>query len=163
MFGMVIQVSVSNGGVPKLPLNIAQVNTLGIEGDSHRYEYHGGAEKAVLLIASELVDELRSEGWPVFYGALGENLTTRGLNRRAWRSGQCFRAGDVLLQLTTPRAPCSTLNPYGTGIQNRIYDWLVKALDPSSVHWGDSGFYARVLEPGIIRTNAIIEAVDPVV
>jgi MOSC domain-containing protein YiiM len=163
MRGQVIQINISKGGVPKLPVDLGQVTLLGIDGDAHRYEYHGGPEKALLLIAAEVIDELRSEGWPVFYGALGENFTTLGLDRRLWRVGQRFRAGDVLLQLTTPRAPCSTLNPYGPGVQQRIYDPLVSALDPSSPHWGESGFYARVLEPGSIRANAIIEAVDPVV
>lgn len=163
MRGRVIQINVSDGGVPKLPIDLAQITQAGIDGDTHRYAYHGGPEKALLLLAAEVIEDLRAEGWPVFYGALGENFTTIGLDHRLWRAGQRFRAGDVLLQLTTPRGPCSTLNPYGTGIQQRIYDSLVKARDPSSIHWGESGFYARVLEPGGVHVNAIIEAVDPVV
>ncbi|MBV8072963.1 MAG: MOSC domain-containing protein [Acidobacteriaceae bacterium] len=161
--GTVVQLNTSKGGVPKRPVLFAQVGLLGIEGDEHRYQYHGGPEQALLLLAAEVVDTLTAEGWWVFYGALGENLTTRGLDYRRWRAGQQFLVGTVRLQLTKPRAPCSALNPYGPGIQSRIYDPLVKARDPASPHWGESGFFAKVLEPGHISVNDIIEAVDPVV
>jgi hypothetical protein len=43
----------------------------------HRFRLHGGPGKALLLLASEVIDALCAEGWPLFYGALGENLTTR--------------------------------------------------------------------------------------
>ena len=161
--GKIVQVNVSAGGVPKLPVERAMVGPLGIEGDEHRYRMHGGPRKALLLIASEVIHSLCSEGWPLFYGALGENLTTQDLDHRAWRAGQRFRCGDLILQLTEPRAPCKTLNPYGAGIQSRIYDKQVKAHDPTSAHWGESGFYAAVLNPGVVQPNDIIRQLDPVV
>ncbi|MBV8553524.1 MAG: MOSC domain-containing protein [Acidobacteriaceae bacterium] len=166
MRGRVIQINISRGGLPKTPVACAEIGPLGILGDEHRHKSHGGPDKALLLIAGEFVDALCAEGWPVFYGALGENLTTRGLDHRAWRPGQRFRTGTVLFELTTPRGPCANLNVYGEGIQKRIHDQRVRDLDPASLHWGESGFYARILEPGIVFPNDIIEAiegVDPVV
>lgn len=157
MPGRIVQLNSSKGGVPKLPLLQADVDRFGIVGDGHRFRYHGGPRKALLVIASEFIDTLRAEGWPLFYGALGENLTTAGLDHRAWRPGDCYRAGEVTLRLTTPRQPCKTLNPYGAGIQKRIYDERVKALDVTSGHWGESGFYAAVVTPGVIRPDDIIE------
>jgi MOSC domain-containing protein YiiM len=162
MQGKVIQINTSKGGVPKRPIPCAEVHPLGIAGDEHRYAAHGGPQKALLLIASEVIDQLREEGWPVFYGALGENLTTQGLDYRSWRAGKRYRVGGIVLELTTPRQPCSTLNPYGTGIQKRIYDERVHALDPQSVKWGLSGFYASVVKPGHIELNDIIEATEEV-
>ena len=44
--------------------------------------------------------------------------------------------------------PCRQLDVYGPSIKQEIYDSKVKALDPSSPHWGMSGFYASVLAPG---------------
>ena len=154
----VLQINISNGGVPKRSIQRADVTSLGIVGDIQRNrKYHGGPQKALLLIASEVIDRLAAEGWPVFYGALGENITTVNVDHRSWRPGLCYRIGAVLVALTTPRQPCATLNSYGPGIQKRLYDKQVKLLDPDSRHWGESGFYAAVLEPGSIMVNDILE------
>ena len=159
MVPRVLQLNISNGGVPKTAIDYAEITPLGIIGDVHRNpKYHGGPERALLLVASEVVDKVRAEGWTVFYGALGENLTTAGLDHRSWRPGQCFRIGSVLIELTFPRQPCANLDPYGPGIQARLFDRRVKVLDPSSPRWGESGFYAAVLQPGTIAANDIIEA-----
>ena len=107
----------------------------------------------MLLIAAEVVDELAARGYPVFYGALGENLTTRGIRVQDLRAGDQLRAGAALLEITRPRGPCSALHIYGESIKQEIYDEQVRALDPTSPHWGKSGFYARVLQPGVVRAN----------
>ena len=150
--GVVAQVNVSAGGVPKRPIGVAVVSALGIEGDKHLYRLHGGAQKALLLMAGEFIDALAAEGFSVYYGALGENVTTQGLNHLTWQVGQRYRVGSVLIELTERRDPCRKLNPYGAGIQKRI----VRAR-------GESGFYAAVLEYGIIKPGDIIRMVDPVV
>jgi MOSC domain-containing protein YiiM len=164
MRGCVAQINISPGGLPKTPIDRAAVHGLGIQGDDHRNKkYHGGPRRALLLMASEVIDTLQAEGWPLFYGALGENLTTRGLDHSAWRPGQRFQVGSIVLELTVPRAPCGNLNRYGTGIQCRIYDGRVKALDPESPSWGLSGFYASILKSGELAVEDIIELIDPVV
>lgn len=157
MQGTIIQINISKGGVPKLPIPEAEITPLGIVGDEHAHPaIHGGPRKALLIIASEVVDDLAAMGYPVFYGALGENLTTRGLDISSLRIGDEIRAGDAVLEITQPRGPCSTLDVYGAGIQQQIYDKRVKALDPSSPRWGMSGFYVRVLLPGRVHTGDII-------
>jgi len=90
--GTIVQISVSRGGVPKRPVMEALLTPLGIEGDAHAHpEIHGGPRQAVLLITAESVDELVKRGYPVFHGAMGENLTTLGLDRRLLRAGQRYR------------------------------------------------------------------------
>jgi MOSC domain-containing protein YiiM len=149
--GTIVQVGISRGGVPKLPVPEAVVGPLGLEGDSHAHpQIHGGPGKAVLIIIHELIER----GYPLFPGALGENLTTRGLDRRQLRIGQQLRAGSAMLEITRPRGPCATLDVYGAALKGEI-----KADDPSSSVWGLSGFYARVLSPGIVRSDDIIEVV----
>jgi len=106
------------------------------------------------------VDELAGRGFPVFYGALGENLTTRGLDPAGLRPGQQFRAGQALIELTRIRVPCDSLAIYGAGIGREIYDRQTRRGDPASQHWGRSGFYARVLEPGRVRPQDIITLVS---
>jgi MOSC domain-containing protein YiiM len=156
--GRIIQVNISRGGVPKRAIDGGFIGPLGIEGDSHAHPLiHGGPRKAVLMIAAEVVDELANRGYPVFYGALGENLTTRGFDIREVRIGDEVRSGGAILEITQPRGPCATLDVYGPGIQQEIYDRRVKDLDPSSPRWGMSGFYARVRSAGPVAPGDIIE------
>ena len=141
MQGAILQVNVSLGGLPKRPIAEGLITPLGIRGDLHAHPaIHGGPRKAILLIASEIVDDLAARGYPVFYGALGENLTTRGLPIRDLRIGDQIRAGAALLEITEPRGPCSALHIYGESIKEEIYDAAVRALDPASSRWGMSGF-----------------------
>ena len=96
MTGVVLQVSVSPGGVPNYPIDRADVTLCGIAGDGWRHpQFHGIPKGALLLIASECLDEIKAMGFPVYPGALGENLTTRGLDRHALRIGQRFRCGTA--------------------------------------------------------------------
>ena len=110
----------------------------------------------MLLITAEAIVELASRGFPVYYGALGENLTTGGIDRRLLRAGQRFRVGSAVIELTKVRGPCSTLDIYGPEIKGEIYDAQVKAGDFTSPRWALSGFYAAVVQPGVIRANDII-------
>ena len=151
-----MQLSVSRGGIPKLAIPSAELTEIGVAGDRWRFPFHGGRRKAILLITSEGIDELVSQGFPLFPGALGENLTTRGLDRRELRIGQRFRVGDAEIELTRIRTPCATLDVYGPGIQAAIYDARVQAGDPQSLRWGLSGFYASVVQPGTVGAGDAI-------
>jgi MOSC domain-containing protein YiiM len=158
--GTIVQINTSPGGLPKRAIAGGLITPLGIEGDLHAHpSIHGGPRRAILIIAAEVVEELTSRGYPLFYGALGENLTTRGIRIRDLRIGDQLRAGGALLEITQPRGPCTALHIYGESLKNEIYDARVKALDPDSAHWGMSGFYTQVLTPGPVQTNDIIEVV----
>lgn len=158
MTGSVVQINVSGGGIPKRPVALeAEVTPLGITGDVCAHpRFHGGRKQALLLIASEVIEDLRQRGYPVYPGALGENITTRGIDFRQLRIGDQVRIGDVLIELTKVRGPCAALDAYGPSIKQEIYDPKVKAGDQTSEHWGRSGFYAAVLRPGTIRVDDII-------
>jgi len=156
----ILQINISSGGVPKRPIPEAVVTRLGIQGDDHAHpEVHGGPSKAVLLITSEGIEELVKAGFPLFHGALGENLTTAGLDRRAVRLGQRYQIADAVLEVSKLREPCRTIQIYGPGIGQAVYDDRVKAGDPTSPRWGLGGFYFRVIAPGTIRPGNAIELV----
>jgi MOSC domain-containing protein YiiM len=164
MNGSILQISISRGGVPKRSIPQGFLGSLGIEGDLHaRPQFHGGPRQAVLLIASEALEELTARGYLLYPGALGENLTTVRLDRRQWRAGQRYRVGEAVIELTKVRAPCATLDVYGPSIKKEVYDAKVKAGDPSSPRWALSGFYASIVRSGNIRQNDIIALVDQVV
>jgi MOSC domain-containing protein YiiM len=164
MTGTILQINISPGGIPKRPIAEAELTPEGIVGDSWAHPLiHGGPKQAVLVITSEGIEELIAQGFPLYAGALGENLTVAGLDRRQMRIGQRYRAGEVLLELTKLRTPCATLEVYGPTIRGSVYDAQVKAGDVSSPRWGLSGFYARVLHAGKVRPRDIIQLVDQVV
>src|SRR5665213_1682660 len=102
MPGVLKQINRSNGGLPKLAITgPVMLTESGVEGDRQRdLRYHGGPRKAILMIASEVLD-LLSPRFPVYAGALGENLTVEGLDPHAWRAGQVYRVGEALIELTT--------------------------------------------------------------
>lgn len=161
MTGSIVQINISPGGIPKRAIPEASVTSAGISGDSWAHpRIHGGPNQALLLIGIEAIEHLRSFGYPLFYGALGENLTVAGLDRTRMRAGQRFRAGGALLELTKLREPCATLDEYGIGIQRLMFDKFVNDGDVNSPKWGLGGFYARVIEPGVIRVHDTITLVD---
>lgn len=163
MTGTIVQVSTSAGGVPKLAVPEAWAGTLGLTGDGHNNpRFHGGPRQALLLVADEDLEALKNQGFPIFRGALGENLTIQGLDFRKLRTGMRFRAGPVLLELTKLRTPCATLDVYGTNepIQRYLYDKSVKNGDFFSPLWARGGVYAAVLAEGLIRTGDIIKLLD---
>jgi MOSC domain-containing protein YiiM len=148
--GRLVQINVSAGGVPKLPVPRARVTPLGLEGDGHRGARHGGAERALCLFALELLEALRAEGHPVAPGALGENLTVAGLDWTAVVPGQRFRLGEtVVIELTRYTSPC--LN-----VRGAFHDGDVSRVSQAR-HPGRSRVYARVVTPGEIRAG------DPIV
>lgn len=161
MTGVVLQVSTSPGGVPNHAIDCGHVTARGIAGDDWRHrQIHGIPKRAILLITVEGLDEIRAMGYPVYPGALGENVTTRGLDRRALRIGQQFRCGTAAIRLTELRFPCGTLRVYGKSVDRAIYDHRTMQGDHSSEVWGLSGFYASVEEPGLLRPGDAITLIE---
>src|SRR5689334_21847905 len=154
MAGTVVQVNISPGGLPKRAIGEGLITPLGILGDQHAHpQIHGGPRQAILLIAAEVVDALVEQGYPLFYGAMGENLTTRGIAIRDLRIGDQLQAGGAVLEITKPRGPCSALDVYGESLKHEVYDAQVKEGNPASPRWGMSGFYASVVRSGPVRAG----------
>lgn len=152
MQGVVLQVNVSQGGIPKRPVSEGCVSVRGLDGDSWAHpRYHGGPKQALLLISAEDIEALKSLGYALYPGALGENLTVRGIPFRDVRLGDRFRCGGIVLEITKLRKPCRTLDAIGRGIQKQLYD-----TTPGAPLWGRGGFYARVIAEGVIRPGDII-------
>ena len=158
MRGRILQLNISPGGMPKHAILQAEITVQGILGDIQRNrKYHGGPDQALLLITQESLEEIKGLGFAVYPGALGENLTVSGLDRRQLRSGQRLRAGQAIIEITKLRQPCRHLDVYGLGIQPAVYD---KRAAPGTGPWGLAGFYCRVLQPGPIFPGDIIEVID---
>jgi MOSC domain-containing protein YiiM len=166
MNAAVHQISISRGGIPKRAVPEAAVTPRGLAGDDHNNpKVHGGPRQAILLITLESLEELKAQGFALYPGALGENLTTVGLDRRTLRAGQRYRIGsEVVIELTKPRAPCANLKVYETPGSEQlgplVYDKLVKVGDTSSPVWALGGFYASVVSTGTVRAGDPIWLVE---
>ena len=149
--GSIHQISVSNGGVPKLPILEATVGELGIEGDAvANPDIHGGPERAVSLFSMERIEALAAEGHPIAPGTTGENLTLRGIDWEQVEPGAQLRLGEaVLLEITRYTTPCSTIRgSFRDHDSNRIHQ---------NLHPGWSRAYAKVLSGGVIRPGDPVE------
>jgi len=157
MTGRLVQINRSPGGLPKRPVEgPLMVTREGLEGDRHRnLKYHGGPNKAVLMIAAENLEELKDRGYRIVAGSLGENLTVEGLDFRRWRAGQRYRIGeDLVIELTTLRTPCLNLDVYDPAIKAELYDARCKAGNPDTPRWARGGFYARIVHEGLVVAGA---------
>src|SRR5919197_305305 len=145
-----VQISVSSGGIPKLPVPSARIGTLGVQGDHQRSsQIHGGPERAVCLFSLEVIDALRAEGHQIFPGASGENLTIVGLDWNALKPGSRLTVGEVRLEIVSYTAPCMLNAPW---FKNGDFSRISQKKYP-----GSSRLYAKVLTEGTVKVG------DPVV
>jgi MOSC domain-containing protein YiiM len=144
MFGILAQLNVSDGGMPKHPVLCARVAKTGVAGDRQRnLKYHGGPDRAVCIYSEELYAQLREEGVNVGFGAVGENFTTRGINLQHLAVGDRLRVGECIVELTDIRIPCQNLNKWDPRLLAMIK--------------GRSGWVARVLVEGNVKPGDAIE------
>jgi MOSC domain-containing protein YiiM len=145
--GRIVQLSVSAGGVPKRAVAEARVTRLGLEGDAHRdAEHHGGPERAVCLFSMEAIRGLAAEGHAITPGAIGENVTTEGVDWAGVVPEAYLLLGEhVLLQVTRYTSPCFNIAP---AFVDRAFSRVSQKRHP-----GWSRVYARVLVEGRLRTD----------
>lgn len=150
------QISISPGGVPKLPVSEAIIGPLGVEGDGHNDKRnHGGPDRALCLYSFEVIEALAAEGHPIAPGNTGENVTISGLNWPAVIPGVRLRLGsDVLVEVTAYTTPCDTNIAY---FKDGDFTRMGQKQHP-----GWSRVYARVLSGGTIRPGDSVEVVSEV-
>lgn len=139
----VISVNISPGGIPKTPIDVGKVTVDGITGDGHDHEKHITPLQAFNIVDAEDIDDLADAGYNVYPGAMGENLTVRGLEIDDLSIGDVLRfSGGLVVELTKRRTPCFVLD----------------AIDPQLKKdaRGKVGFYGKVLEIAPIRAGETI-------
>ncbi|MEI7548009.1 MAG: MOSC domain-containing protein [Actinomycetota bacterium] len=149
--GRVTQLNVSQGGLPKLPIERATVTWHGMDGDRQATrQHHGRPWQALCLWSDEVIDAFRAQGHPLVAGLSGENSTVSGLPWPEVRPGVRLRVGEVLCEVSAYAVPCS---------QNK--DWFLDGAFHLMHH--DNGpvsrVYTTVLQPGAIAVGdqAVLE------
>ena len=153
----------------KTPADAVEVVAgLGVVGDAHMGAQvkHRSRVKAdptqpnlrqVHLIASEVLDELADGGFEVAPGALGENLTTEGLDLLELPVGTTLCIGaEVLLSVTGYRNPCGQINGLHEGLMARM-----RPLDANGDLAPMAGIMTVVVHGGTVRPGDGIEVALP--
>lgn len=147
--GTVASINVSDGGVPKRPRPSAYIDEDGVEGDRQRnLRFHGGPDRAVCVYSLDLIETLQAEGHSIVPGAIGENLTLRGIDWAPMVPGARLEIGDLELELTSYTTPCKHIRHWFAN------DAFVRVSQ--KVHPGWSRLYARVLTPGTVTPGAAV-------
>ena len=127
------------------------VGSLGIVGDEHVYDDHGGPDMALLAYPVEHYAHWRGLGIDLpSVAAMAENLTVSGLLETEVCIGDIFTAGSATLQVTQPRSPCYKIAArYGR-----------KDLALLVQETGFIGFLLRVVEEGEIGAGDEIRLIE---
>ena len=143
-FPQVAAICISSGGIPKRTVEAGHVTTAGLQRDGHNHAKHNTPVQAISLQDEEVLEQMRWEGFPLYHGSIGENLTVRNLDVQKLPIGTVLEfSGGVVLELTKERKPCYVLDI----IDPRLKDAII----------GRCGFYARVIQEGFIKVGESIE------
>ena len=149
MSASIVAVCLGQGGIPNQPVESAQVEPLGLVGDKHRSELHGGLDRAICLLSEEVYANLRADDVDCHApGTFGENILARGLDDARLRPGDQLSLGpEVIIEIYDVRAPCLTLK----SVDRRFPDLML----------GRSGWIARVIRTGTVEPGMQIALVTP--
>jgi|TARA_B100001758_G_scaffold247375_1_gene264943 MOSC domain-containing protein YiiM len=141
--GRLLGIFTSNGGVPKLPVESAQIGTNGIVGDAcNNKKHHGGPMKAICVLENKLLVKLQSEGHPIQAGTTGENILVEGYNLEV---GKVFDVGEVRLKVVSDATPCWKIaDSFTEGDYSRM---------SHEKYPGDTRWYCKVLNTGVISIS----------
>jgi MOSC domain-containing protein YiiM len=137
---------ISTTGIYKLPsAQPVQVGKYGLEGDVIADKrHHGGVDQAIYIYGVNDYD-----WWSTFLndsltpGTFGENLTISDLESATVKVGDRFLVGEVVLEASAPRIPCSTLAARMESSQ------FVKQFRQAE----RPGIYCRVIQTGMIQSG----------
>ncbi len=131
-------------GIYKLPVQEpVEIKSLGIQSDFIcDQKNHGGSDQAIYIYGAPDYEwwskELKRK---LTAGTFGDNLTVSELESAQLSIGDRLHAGSVILEVTAPRIPCSTL--------------AARMGDPQFVkkyrQAERPGLYCRVIQEGLIQ------------
>lgn len=131
---------------------------LGVEGDVHQgvtMKHRSRVAKdptqpnlrQVHLVHAELFDELRDKGYAVEPGAIGENVTTRGIDLLGLPTGTVLRLGaEAVVRVTGLRNPCLQIDGFSKGLLKEVL-----GRGPGGELVRRAGIMSVVLAGGVVR------------
>ncbi len=140
----------------------------GVEGDAHAgvtVQHRSRVARdpsqpnlrQVHLLHVELHQALRSQGFDVSAGAMGENVLTRGVDLLGLPAGARLRLGDTAtVEITGLRNPCKQLDGYAPGLMQAVL-----GRDEAGKLVRKAGVMAVVLAGGTVRAGNAVDVTLP--
>lgn len=131
-------------GINKRPTAAAiTVGDLGLDGDAIcNLKHHGGLDQAVYFYSQADYAWWENElSQPCPPGLFGENLLVSGPESAVVCIGDRFVCGELVLEVTSPRIPCNTLN---RRMDDNTFGVRYRKADRP-------GWYCRVLHGGTVQ------------
>jgi len=133
-------------GIYKLPVQEpVEIKSLGIPTDAIcDTKNHGGLDQAIYIYGKSDYDWWSNElGKKLEPGTFGDNLTINELESARFNIGDRLHVGSVILEVSAPRIPCSTL-------ARRMDD---KQFIKKFKHAERPGLYCRVIQEGFVQAG----------
>jgi len=140
----------------------------GVEGDAHCGETVKHRSRVAVdptqpnlrqvhLIHAELHEELEAAGFTVTPGAMGENVTTRGIDLLGLPVGTLLRLGEeAIVEVTGLRNPCAQIDRFQQGLLKAV---LGRDADGNVVR--KAGIMSVVQRGGLVRPGDAIRVELP--
>ena len=149
MSAVVHSINISTqGGVPKLPIDKAQIKFEGVDGDFNKFrteKKNSTGTRAVTLFSLEQIEKLKSEGHAIDVGTTGENITIEGVEWPSLEVGARMMIGEAMIELSEPTAPCSKIG-------KSFIDGAFSRID-HELELGWSRWSASVIEEGEVEVG----------
>ena len=149
MSAVVHSINISTqGGVPKLPIDKAEIKFEGVEGDFNKFrteKKNSTGTRAVTLFSLEQIEKLKSEGHAIDVGTTGENITIEGVDWPSLEVGARMMIGEAMIELSEPTAPCSKIG-------KSFIDGAFSRID-HELELGWSRWSASVIEEGQVEVG----------
>ncbi len=151
-----------------LQQSVELIQGIGVAGDAHagetvkhksRIAKHGNKPnlRQVHLIHKELLTELKTLGFAIDPGEMGENITTEGIDLLALPENTILKLGNSAeLRITGLRNPCSQLDGIQSGLMKAVL-----AKDQNGQLIRKAGIMAVVHKNGMVHCGDPIQIVNP--
>lgn len=143
---IVISVSLSSGGIPKLPQSEVHITFEGVYSDGRNHTKHNLRSRALSLFDEEIMLQLCKQGYRITPGAIGENITLRNVRIQEMQPGTLLKLGDIIIRLEEPRKPCYVLD----AIDEQLKDDIV----------GRCGYLASVIKGGTLTSGTTVTKLE---
>src|SRR3546814_421938 len=139
----------ATSAISKFPVSgPTEIGLFGLAGDEQADRiHHGGVDKAIHHYPADHYPYWRKRlgDLPLLRkpGAFGENISAKGITESDLCMGDRIRLGTALVEVSQGRKPCWKLD----------HRFAVKGVMANVMKSGRSGWYYRVLEPGIVQAG----------
>ena len=143
-------------GLPKYRIKKSKLNFNGFEDDYNHFRFkkkNTDPKMSLLMISFDLLENFNQNGWPVKPGDLGENLTLKNINYSSIRPNQQYQIGNTKIEITFKCDPCQKLRFLPYVGNSKINEFIKFLID-------NRGWYAKVIETGIIHENDSFELIN---